>query len=494
MKTGGSRFKVATSKKQRKNARKLNIVFPEQDYRRMIAEFDRMQEHNLEGYAIAVCGIKSDTSPKRHNYLVKSLLMPDRKDMIDHSSVSVTPAGEFMEKALAEAADTNSAVLEIHTHLDTEKPSFSTVDVENGIENGRFLKMCKIRFAMMVMGSTGFAITEYDSDTDSLQMPDSASMEMMIATGKAPIIPESKDRQSVSLSKSVDRQLLLWGEKCQLKIENTIVGIAGLGGTGAALLQMLARIGVNKFVLCDPDIIEVSNLSRMPYAFEADINRKKVKVAAAYLKKINKGLELQAIPEKVQNAGDQLKRCDVLFGCVDNDGARLSLNELSLRYYIPYIDTGTEIFVNDSKEIDEIGGQIRIVVPTVTGCLACAEAIDFKKAAIGMMDQEDLKPALSAGYVYGTDLTPAPAVITLNTIIAGMAVQKFVDMAACNDHLTHNYLIYDSKTPLIERFSFEKNSLCPMCGKGGILGSGDVRGVIKKRSASGIKKAGKPDF
>jgi molybdopterin-synthase adenylyltransferase len=244
---------------------------------------------------------------------------------------------------------------------------------------------------------------------------------------------------------------------------------------------MLVGIGLRKFVLCDPDVIEVSNLSLLPYAFDEDVGRKKVRVAARYVRKMAGEANVKMISDKVQEAGGSLRAYDVLFGCVDNDGARLVLNDLSLKYFIPYIDTGTEIFVEEGR-VMEMGGQVRVVVPGVTGCLECAEAIDHEQAAFAMLSPEDISMRADAGYVNGTVFSPVPAVITLNTMIASMAAQEFVDMMAGRERAgTESYFLYDATVPRIERFSVGRNPDCPMCGIDGIAGMGDLPGAARSR-------------
>ena len=41
------------------------------------------------------------------------------------------------------------------------------------------------------------------------------------------------------------------------------VGVVGLGGTGSAVAQQLAHLGVTKYTLIDRDDIDVTNLNRL---------------------------------------------------------------------------------------------------------------------------------------------------------------------------------------------------------------------------------------
>jgi molybdopterin/thiamine biosynthesis adenylyltransferase len=353
--------------------------------------------------------------------------------------------------------------------------------VDHGLDNGRFLKSCRTGFVMLVIGSEGFGIMEYNGENDSLLMPGTATITLLTRAGMTDLFPPVNKQDKEELSPTIDRQLHIWGDVCQRKIQAVTAGIVGLGGTGSVLLQMLARVGVKKFVLCDPDDIELSNLSRLPYSFKGDTGRKKVRVAAGYVKKVAGDAVVKTIAGPVQDARESFHGCDVLFGCTDNDGARLTLNEISLKYFIPYIDTGTEIFVEDGR-IMAMGGQVRVVVPGVTGCLDCAEIIDYEQAAASMLSPGDRDLRKSAGYISGTDHSPAPAVITLNSMIASMASQEFVDMIVGRDRDdTGNYYLYDATVPRIERFSIERKPGCPMCGQEGIGGMGDLPGAARAR-------------
>jgi bacteriocin biosynthesis cyclodehydratase domain-containing protein len=207
----------------------------------------------------------------------------------------------------------------------------------------------------------------------------------------------------------------------------------------------------------------------------------KVRAAARHVKKVTRGAVVKAIGERVQDSRESFRACDVLFGCTDNDGARLALNEIALKYFIPCIDTGTGIFVENGR-VREMGGQVRVVVPGVTGCLECAEAIDHEEAALAMLSAEEIALRARAGYVNGTSLTPAPAVITLNTMIAAMAAQEFTDMMAGRDREeSANYFLYDATVPRVERFSVDRNPDCPMCGYDGIAGMGDLPKAVRSR-------------
>jgi len=58
--------------------------------------------------------------------------------------------------------------------------------------------------------------------------------------------------------------------------------IVGVGGYGAWVVQLAAALGIGRkgwLYFCDPDLLELSNLPRIPYANEHDVGRPKTEVA-----------------------------------------------------------------------------------------------------------------------------------------------------------------------------------------------------------------------
>ena len=75
------------------------------------------------------------------------------------------------------------------------------------------------------------------------------------------------------------RQLLVWGDEKQNRIAESTLLVAGLGGLGATVSQILARSGVAALHLVDEGTVALSDLHRQSLYGECDIGRKKVLVA-----------------------------------------------------------------------------------------------------------------------------------------------------------------------------------------------------------------------
>ena len=57
-----------------------------------------------------------------------------------------------------------------------------------------------------------------------------------------------------------DRQVRMFGEATSMLFGRLSIGVVGCSGTGAPIVEMLARLGVGRLVLVDPDRLGVENL------------------------------------------------------------------------------------------------------------------------------------------------------------------------------------------------------------------------------------------
>jgi molybdopterin/thiamine biosynthesis adenylyltransferase len=226
------------------------------------------------------------------------------------------------------------------------------------------------------------------------------------------------------LPTTFNRQLPWFSERGQRRLSRIRVGIVGLGGTGSHVGINLTYLGVRDFVLVDPDTSDPTSMNRLVTAAAADVGTPKVLIARRAIKSIAPEATVAAFVGPVQDADglDTLKGVDVLFGCVDNDGARLILNELSLAYGIPYLDLGIGIDA-EAGTVRGAGGRVAVVLPGGP-CLLCMGEIDLEEAAYVLSSPEQQVAARAFGYVRGVP-NRAPAVVSLNGAIAAAALNEF---------------------------------------------------------------------
>jgi hypothetical protein len=120
------------------------------------------------------------------------------------------------------------------------------------------------------------------------------------------------------------------------------IAVVGCSGTGSVVVEQLARSGVGRLVLVDPDRVETKNLNRIVNTTVEDAKRSrhKVEVAADAVTRMSLGTIVEAIPHNLMTtkAVRRVAECDILFGCVDGAEGRLLMNKLASFYSIPYID------------------------------------------------------------------------------------------------------------------------------------------------------------
>ena len=225
------------------------------------------------------------------------------------------------------------------------------------------------------------------------------------------------------------RQILAFGEEGQGKITKTRIGIVGLGGIGSHIAQGLAYLGVKDFLLVDDDRVEITNLNRLIGGVPDDaVNGTfKVSVAGRMIRLISPGVSAEELPKDLRSKDviDALVSRPLIFGCVDGDGARLVLTELAVAYEMVLIDCATEILLEEGKLV-EFGGRVVVCRPGEF-CLDCAQQLDMEIVKQELEGPEFREARKRHGYGVG-EAAAAPSVVSLNGVIANIAVTEFLVM------------------------------------------------------------------
>jgi molybdopterin/thiamine biosynthesis adenylyltransferase len=165
-----------------------------------------------------------------------------------------------------------------------------------------------------------------------------------------------------------------------------------------------------------------------------------------------------------------LKSADVLIGCVDNDGARLILNELALSYGMPYFDLGVGIEVDDGR-VTAVGGRLAVVLPGGP-CMYCMNQIDPDEARYWLSTEAQREFMRRNGYVTGVNVR-APSVVALNASLAAAAVNELAVYISGLRHvnpLTEYDLLGSGRAVKGQWFTpvkVERRTGCPACENGG---------------------------
>jgi molybdopterin/thiamine biosynthesis adenylyltransferase len=149
----------------------------------------------------------------------------------------------------------------------------------------------------------------------------------------------------------------------QRKLGESTVMLVGVGGLGSWTASLLARAGVGRLRLIDPDIVETVNLHRQNLYTESDVGWPKVSVAARRLRSINS--QVTVVSHRAILRESTLKLfapgADLIIDGTDNFATRYLINDYAVANNIPWIFTG----------VVATEGQFMVVRPGLTACLRC---------------------------------------------------------------------------------------------------------------------------
>jgi molybdopterin synthase catalytic subunit len=141
-----------------------------------------------------------------------------------------------------------------------------------------------------------------------------------------------------------DRQIAFWGEEKQHMLERASIFVAGLGGLGCLLSELVVRAGVGKVYICDKGTIDEPDLNRQLFYTHHDIGKRKLAVATDWLTSIH--THSQIIPVQGDIMDDTFvlpKDIDGVADCLDNFETRFALWE-KLPENAFFVHTGVEQF------------------------------------------------------------------------------------------------------------------------------------------------------
>jgi molybdopterin/thiamine biosynthesis adenylyltransferase len=140
------------------------------------------------------------------------------------------------------------------------------------------------------------------------------------------------------------------------------VVIIGVGAVGSEAARLLAQAGVGRLLLCDPDTIEESNLSRGALYGPADLSRAKVLAAADMLRVRVPGLHVTARAADFRHGVGlaELRSADLVLSCLDSIADRVALSGRCGLAGVGLLDAGTYPW----------GGEVRYYPPG-GACFAC---------------------------------------------------------------------------------------------------------------------------
>ena len=233
------------------------------------------------------------------------------------------------------------------------------------------------------------------------------------------------------------------GEVGQARLAEASVLLVGVGALGGVLAQNLTRAGVGRLVLCDRDLVELSNLPRQVLFEDAHAARGEAKVTAALesLERIGGPTRLEGHVTHVDasNLPELAAGCDLVLDGTDNLATRYLLNDLACREGVPWIYGG----------VVGSGGLVLPVAPGHGACLRCVFPDPPPPGSLPTCDTAGVLP---------------PAVGAIASLQAGAALRLLA--AGPDDAFAPKLLQLDVWSGSALALDAPRRDDCPACGPG----------------------------
>lgn len=124
----------------------------------------------------------------------------------------------------------------------------------------------------------------------------------------------------------------------QIRLLGSTVAVAGCGGLGGYVIEMLARLGIGELALVDPGVFKPDNANRQLYCSSESIGKDKVQVALTRIREINPAIQAQAFKQRIQDAFPTIQgKLNVVVDCLDSVHDRLELGRLCRTARLPLV-------------------------------------------------------------------------------------------------------------------------------------------------------------
>ncbi|MYG99358.1 MAG: ThiF family adenylyltransferase [Acidimicrobiaceae bacterium] len=319
---------------------------------------------------------RPSTAANRLTALIDEVLIPQEEDRLLHGNTSFTP--DYMARAITSARRMNTGLAFMHSHPGTGWQDMSPTDVVAERDVLAYPAAATEQPLLgLTIGSDGYwsarlwihngqAFERYWCDKVRVIGPKTFEVQF----GRYAASPDS--RRNV-LRRTFDT----WGLHGQQTLSRLHIGIVGLGSVGSSVAESIARLGVERVTIVDPDQVEEHNLDRLLNATIDDIGKRKVDVAAKAMRQHSTAAHPQVLTYATSvhkaDAYRAILECDVIFSCVDRPIARDVLNYVAIAHLVPVIDGGIAVQLDALQDgIFSAHWRTQLVTP-YHRCMRCSE-------------------------------------------------------------------------------------------------------------------------
>lgn len=172
------------------------------------------------------------------------------------------------------------------------------------------------------------SVSEAPANATSANAPFAGSAPASATPTSAAALPARYTRNMSAIS----------ADECRLLAEKRVL-VAGCGGLGGHVIDMLARLGVGALALVDADAFDETNLNRQLLANEKTLGCGKAAAAAAHIARVNGDVTAEAheVMLTKANAHKLVAGCHCVVDAFDNVESRLILARAAHAEGVPVI-------------------------------------------------------------------------------------------------------------------------------------------------------------
>ena len=349
-------------------------------------------------------------------------MFPPEDAWEDQHENQLRPSARWISAAISNAVTNRAGLLFVHSHPDPLHPiGFSSIDRSSIASLAETVgPILEGPFAAAVVHPEGWAAAVVDGGT--LQ-----DVPRIVSIGRNVQLLSPRDSHFPTFDEALDdRQRDALGTVHDF-IRQLDIAVVGAGGIGSPIAEQLVRMGAGSVTIVDDDVLDTpSNVRRVVGSTAADLGSTvpppKVDVVGRHLDQLGLRVPVRRIKGDVrrERAFRELLDADVVMCATDTHGSRAVLNDLASAYMLPVIDVGAQAGAKKNGDLAVLAVEVSVLTP-VTPCLWCRKRISADVIRAENLPAEQRDRLVREGYLVGGVGLPAPSVIALTTLGAGLA-------------------------------------------------------------------------
>jgi molybdopterin/thiamine biosynthesis adenylyltransferase len=387
------------------------------------------------------------------------------------------PSARWISAVISRAIETNAGLLFVHSHPDPAHPiGFSPTDRSAILSLAETVgPILEGPFAAAVVHPVGWAAAlAEDGELHPVNRVVAVGRTLRVLSPPG-TLPRRRADDLLGLD---DRQRDALGIIHDL-LQKLDVAVVGVGGLGSPIAEQLLRMGVGSVTIVDHDHLDTpSNVRRMFGSTMVDLHETsppaKVDVVGRHLDELGLSEPVRRVrgDVRVPSVFRYLLDADVVISGTDTHGSRAVVNDLAAGYLLPVIDVGVQAGAKRNGGLAALVAEVRILTP-VTPCLWCRNVISAEVIRAENLPFDQRERLVQEGYLVGGIGDPAPSVVALTVLGAGLATCALLALLSPEGEVCPSGYLVDGL--MGDGFETQPQDPDPVCRCRGLIGTGDTQ-------------------